>query len=204
VGYNHHHGPNTQAGLTSATAHRSTGRNKHFATAALRVVAPRRLARALPVLLGAALVASIVGVAPASAAITAFNWVKQSPTTSPPITVGGAMAYDSATGIEVVFGGYNTTTNAAMDDTWTYNGTTWTEQSPTTSPPAVFQAAMAYDPATGDVILFGGDNSSGTITTETWAWNGSTWTEETPSVQTQPLPQVKYHHQIHTVSPGHQ
>jgi len=68
VGYSHHHGPNTQAGRAGVPSHRSTGRPKRFATAALRVAYPRRLARILPVLIGAALVASMIGVAPVSAA----------------------------------------------------------------------------------------------------------------------------------------
>ena len=45
-------------------------------------------------------------------------------------------------------------------DTWTYNGVTWTKQSPSTSPPARSNAAMAYDPASGNVVLFGGANST--------------------------------------------
>jgi YVTN family beta-propeller protein len=68
VGDSHYHGPSTQAGRAEVPSHRPIRRSKRLATAALRVVAPRRLARILPVLLGAALVVSMVGVAPASAA----------------------------------------------------------------------------------------------------------------------------------------
>jgi hypothetical protein len=53
----------------------------------------------------------------------------------------------------VLFGGYG---NRAFSDTWTWDGTTWTQQHPATSPPARGQAAMACDAATGTAVLFGG------------------------------------------------
>ena len=65
------------------------------------------------------------------------------------------MAYDPATGTVVLFGG--TGHGALLGDTWTWNGTTWTQQTPATSPPARESASMAYDAATGTVVLFGGD-----------------------------------------------
>src|ERR1700722_7006027 len=57
---------------------------------------------------------------------------------------------------------------------------TWNEQSPATSPPDLEGASMAYDPATGDVLLFGGSGSDG-LSDETWTWDGSTWTEQSPA-----------------------
>ncbi len=41
-------------------------------------------------------------------------------------------------------------------DTWTWNGTTWTQLHLRASPPAGSGQVMAYDPATGNVVLFGG------------------------------------------------
>ena len=38
---------------------------------------------------------------------------------------------------------------------------------------------MAYDAATGNLVLFGGQNSSGFIG-DTWVWNGATWIQQTP------------------------
>ena len=64
------------------------------------------------------------------------------------------MAYDAATGTVVLFGGDGS--SGDLGDTWTWNGTTWTEQTPATSPPARESATMAYDAATGTVVLFGG------------------------------------------------
>ena len=54
----------------------------------------------------------------------------------------------------------------------------WTKHLPAVHPPAEAGAAMAYDAATGTVVLFGGNgNSSGT-----WTWDGTTWTEQHPAV----------------------
>jgi hypothetical protein len=64
--------------------------------------------------------------------------------------------------------------------TYTIASATWTELSPTTSPPARLGASMAYDPGTGQLLLFGGFNGSGLLG-DTWIWDGSTWTELSPA-----------------------
>ena len=81
------------------------------------------------------------------------------------------MAYDPATSQVLLFGGSN---GSNLNDTWAWNGTTWTEVA-TTGPSARDNAQMAYDPATGQVIMYGG--YSGGALGDTWAWNGTTWTE---------------------------
>jgi len=41
---------------------------------------------------------------------------------------------------------------------------------------------MAYDAATGDVVMFGGvERFTGTYG-GTWTWNGSAWTQQHPAV----------------------
>jgi hypothetical protein len=77
------------------------------------------------------------------------------------------MAYDPATGDMVLFGGGSN--SGLLNDTWTWDGTTWTQQSPATSPPARYLASMAYDPATGDMVLFGGAGNSGFLN-DTWTY----------------------------------
>jgi hypothetical protein len=84
------------------------------------------------------------------------------------------MAYDSATGSVVLFGGANG--GSDLNDTWTFNGVTWTRLSPSTSPPARAYASMAYDPATGKIVLFGGSGNSGDLS-DTWTFDGTNWTE---------------------------
>jgi hypothetical protein len=52
-------------------------------------------------------------------------------------------------------------------------GTTWTQQSPATSPPARYSASMAYDSASSSVVLFGGFNTVNRLA-DTWTWDGTT------------------------------
>ena len=94
------------------------------------------------------------------------------------------MAYDPATGTVVLFGGFGGSgLGRDFADTWTWNGTTWTRQHPAASPPARYGAAMAYDPATATVVLFGGGGTtSGSDTADTWTWDGTTWTRQHPAV----------------------
>ena len=110
---------------------------------------------------------------------TPTAWTQLSPAASPSTRSGASMAYDPATGNMVLFGGTNSSNTGAVNDTWTWNGTTWTELSPTTSPSARQNASMAYDPATGDMVLFGG--YAGGYVGDTWTWNGTTWTKLSPA-----------------------
>ena len=73
----------------------------------------------------------------------------------------------------VLFGGFDGTNYLA--DTWTWDGTTWTEQTPATSPPARAGATMEY--FDGQVVLFGGYNGTSYLN-DTWTWDGTTWTEQ--------------------------
>ena len=58
--------------------------------------------------------------------------------------------------------------------------TTWAHMSPATSPAALYGASMAYDPATSQMVLFGGDGSGGYLN-QTWTWNGTTWMQMSPA-----------------------
>jgi hypothetical protein len=101
------------------------------------------------------------------------TWTQQSPATSPPVRATAPMAYDVGTGQLVLFGGYGTNANTGIstlyNDTWTWNGTTWTQQSPATSPPARDYVPMAYDPGTGQLVLFGGSGNGGFLN-DTWTY----------------------------------
>ena len=109
------------------------------------------------------------------------TWAQLSPATSPPVRYAASMAYDPATAQIVLFGGIGDDNYASLNDTWTWNGTTWTQKSPATIPATRFGASMAYDPATAQMVLFDGDDNDTTILGDTWTWNGSTWTQISPS-----------------------
>lgn len=48
-----------------------------------------------------------------------------------------------------------------------------------------WEAAAAYDPATSQVVVFGGCSST-CPSNQTWAWDGTTWTNETPELPVTP------------------
>jgi hypothetical protein len=69
------------------------------------------------------------------------------------------MAYDAATGTVLMFGGEAIVSGGGLqmeNETWSWNGTTWTQLFPGNSPSIRCNAAMAYFPPTGKVILFSG------------------------------------------------
>ena len=115
------------------------------------------------------------------------NWTNVTPASgNPPTRSSAAMAYDEAAGQVVLFGGLGAS-NAALGDTWVWNGTTWTAANPSTSPLNRSGASMVYDAALGEVILFGGFDQSGNEDNDTWAWTGSNWTLLSPANSPVPL-----------------
>ncbi len=67
----------------------------------------------------------------------------------------------------MLFGGQD---NNLLSDTWTWEGTTWVQQAPPSSPTSRSQTATAYDPATASLVLFGGPKSSGVLQNDTWIY----------------------------------
>ena len=90
------------------------------------------------------------------------------------------MAADTVRGVVVLFGGYGG--SAYRNDTWEFNGSSWTNRTPTSgSPSARYAPAMAFDPSRGVTVLFGGYSASLGGMNDTWEWNGTTWTNRTPA-----------------------
>ncbi len=87
---------------------------------------------------------------------------------------GAAIAQDlSEAGNPVVlFGG---TGNEARTWLWRGLGQRWGLAQPSTSPPGRSDAALAYDPTSHDLLLFGGVLANGRPANDTWSWNGCTW-----------------------------
>ena len=86
--------------------------------------------------------------------------------------LGHSMAYDSARGRVVLFGGNGS--NGAMGDTWEWDGTGWA-QMPAEGPAARAFAAMAYDSRIGRVVMYGGRGGTAGILSDTWLWDGAKW-----------------------------
>jgi Galactose oxidase, central domain len=80
-------------------------------------------------------------------------------TGQPPARTEAAMAYDAADGTLVLFGGEGR--SGSLGDTWTWDGSAWTQVHPSTSPPPLAGAKMAYDPVSHDLVLTGGARIQG-------------------------------------------
>jgi hypothetical protein len=91
---------------------------------------------------------------------------------APEVGTSFAVADDLATHDVVLFGGEDNGNN-----TWLWNGSSWTLVHPQVSPPGRFGASAAYDPDTKTVLTFGGRTEDGVAVNDTWSWNGVTWNE---------------------------
>jgi hypothetical protein len=107
------------------------------------------------------------------------TWTEQHPSTVPPVRVDPGLAYDAQRGEVVMFGGYQGCSGCDLDDTWTWDGVTWTQESPTRSPSGRDGMGMVYDALRGEVVLFGGTVFP-TVYNDTWTWDGSNWQRESP------------------------
>ncbi len=101
------------------------------------------------------------------------TWHKLSLTETPRARWGYSLAYDTDRAVVVLFGGTN---GGEHDDTWEFDGNTWTQTvaSSEPHPSPRHGAGMAYFPDIGHVILFGGSDGSQTHQ-DTWAYAGGAW-----------------------------
>lgn len=104
-------------------------------------------------------------------------------------TFGQASAYDPVHRQVLLLDGYGAT--------WTWDGSDWTAHTGGGWPTAVGGGAMAWDPASGRVVLLAGEavdlptssagnqELNGNLITqvETWSWNGRSWTRLHPRVE---------------------
>ena len=109
------------------------------------------------------------------------TWTQLSPAQSPPIRQVPCMAYDGTSQKLILFGGYGVSNNTLLNDTWEWDGTNWTQATTTDAPSPRVNSMMAYDDATGLLMLFGGYPDGGSTSfNDTWAWTGRDWTQLNP------------------------
>jgi len=120
-------------------------------------------------------------------------WRLYKPTSSPSPRHQAVMTYDQAHREVVLFGGMAQVATSgkagqtAVDDTWTWDGSTWKEKHPSNVPAFGYDwpATMAYDPLSKTVLLYGFKKTTSesltNMTAETWSWNGSDWTRLPPT-----------------------
>lgn len=90
-------------------------------------------------------------------------------------SLGILAAYDSQHASTLALSPPGSPSSGAADVTWTFDGARWTQLTPASSPSVdVGRASMAFDAATGQVVLFGANQPGGH---NTWTWEGSNWTQ---------------------------
>jgi N-acetylneuraminic acid mutarotase len=130
----------------------------------------------LPLTLHLLVALALLSGAPVQFHASTWNQLALAPTSTPPARFYPSMAYDPVSKKIVLFGGFSD--NGNLNDTWTYDGTGWTQVATPVAPPARNGAGMAYDRATRKLVLFGGFNTNKYLH-DTWVWDGvtSTWTQ---------------------------
>jgi hypothetical protein len=102
------------------------------------------------------------------------TWTQLHPVHSPSSRRDPAMTYDAERHKTVLFGGTVPGSTTRLNETWTWNGTDWTQHSTPSSAGSLYQAAMAFDRTSRLVVLYDGSR--------TWAWNGSSWAQVAPTL----------------------
>ncbi len=149
----------------------------------------------------AALLSAVAAVAVVAAGLGAYMGIRAASGgaagpggAAPSPRESAAMGFDAARGQVVLFGGLGRRPGDAgsypqqpLGDTWTWDGSAWTQRHPAVSPPPGGGDLMAYDPVSRDVLLVTTEgptaapalSSGGPIPAPappaTWMWDGSSW-----------------------------
>ncbi|CAN5923387.1 hypothetical protein BH11MYX3_BH11MYX3_21680 [soil metagenome] len=113
------------------------------------------------------------------------QWTLRSPPSSPPQRGAAAMAYDPKAKRIVLFGGRTGPRGLAppLDDTWIWDGSTWTTLSASDPHPTRRSGAViAYDPARNVLVMFGGEQGT-TALSDTWELRGRVWSQISSTTQ---------------------
>jgi hypothetical protein len=117
------------------------------------------------------------------------NWTQQSPANSPPAKYYADIVFDSARGVFVMYGGNATFSSPGTNETWEYDGVTWTQRFPATDPGNLGLHAMVFDSVRNRTVLYGGMPGGNPIVDshQTWEYDGVTWTQRFPANNPGPL-----------------
>lgn len=108
------------------------------------------------------------------------QWTQVNPTVQPTARAGHAMAANPVADSILLFGGVGGL--SSYNQTWSYNGTNWTQLFPANSPPYRFYTGLVYDLTRGVYVMYGGNatyTSQGN--NQTWEFDGTTWTQRFPA-----------------------
>ncbi|MEW5987423.1 MAG: hypothetical protein AB1791_12380 [Chloroflexota bacterium] len=115
----------------------------------------------------------------------AHGWTQMLSPVSPSPRNDATLAYDTARGVAVLFGGGDN--GIELDDTWEWDSVSmsWVEREPVHKPAPRYGYGMAYDEVRGVTVLFGGEANAAEFG-DTWLWDGEDWTEVWPAASPSP------------------
>jgi hypothetical protein len=101
--------------------------------------------------------------------------------THPPARGSPAMEFHAHRELVILYGGKGT---SLLDDTWSWDGDSWSEVLNLTDPSPRTGARMVYDPSHENLVMFGGCTGScgtfesqvSTVTDDSYTLNGGDWT----------------------------
>jgi len=109
-------------------------------------------------------------------------WSNRTAPGGPQLTFGfgASLTYDAGMGAVLLV-----LANASLpttEQTWEFRGGVWTELYPSVEPSARWYAAMAFDPALNETVLFGGVSLTQQVggeswLSDTWVFSGGEWSE---------------------------
>ena len=112
------------------------------------------------------------------------QWTAATPASSPSPRRLAGFGGDLIVGGMVLFGGGAMVGGNQVEnqETWRWNGATWTQLQPLHAPAARWNLGMVTDPGRGRILLHGGTTGGlGQLVTfrDTWIWNGTDWLQST-------------------------
>ena len=125
------------------------------------------------------------------------TWRQEHTSQAPAARGDAAMVFDPKLRALVLFGGWATGNAGDLNSTWLWTGNAWDRRTTATVPYGIYdqttlqQDHMAYDAATGNVVMVGipGELEYQSCSAETWTFDGTDWhlqhpTTELPSSET--------------------
>jgi hypothetical protein len=121
---------------------------------------------------------------------------------TPPGRRDAAMAFDSARGVCVLFGGGTNVFESEIpfNDTWEWNGSVWVlrqgnDPTATDRPPPMDFPKMSYDSRRRRIVLLGSTQRVGSNinpVTNTWEWDGDNWSLRATAPPSRYQPAIAY------------
>jgi hypothetical protein len=119
------------------------------------------------------------------------TWTLLAPVASPSGKTGVELVHDPLRGVTVMYGSMSTSFfgGPSVDQTWEFDGATWTQVFPTTTPGGLGNYGACFDSLRNRTVLYGGSSNSFFPIAEsgTWEWNGTDWAQITTTGSPGPL-----------------